>query len=105
LEGQENQGGSTDVGDVSWNVPTLHVSIATAPAGIPWHAWPVVAAGGMSIGHKGMVLAAKTLATTMADLIEDAAARQAVVAEFREKTKGLTYKPYIPDGPPPLPAN
>jgi aminobenzoyl-glutamate utilization protein B len=105
LEGQENQGGSTDVGDVSWNVPTLHVSIATAPAGVPWHAWPVVAAGGMSIGHKGMVLAAKTLATTMADLFEDAAAREAVVAEFREKTKGFTYKAYIPDSPPPLPTN
>ncbi|HEX9188706.1 MAG TPA: amidohydrolase, partial [Vicinamibacteria bacterium] len=57
LEGQEREGGSTDVGDVSWNVPTLHVSVATAPRGVPWHAWPVVAAGGTSIGHKGMVLA------------------------------------------------
>jgi aminobenzoyl-glutamate utilization protein B len=105
LEGQENQGGSTDVGDVSWNVPTLHVSVATAPAGVPWHAWPVVAAGGMSIGHKGMTLAAKTLATTMADLFDDVAAREAVIAEFREKTKGFTYKAYIPDGPPPVPTN
>ncbi len=105
LEGQENQGGSTDVGDVSWNVPTLHVSIATAPAGVPWHAWPVVAAGGMSIGHKGMTLAAKTLAATMADLFDDAAAREAVIAEFREKTKGFIYKAYVPEGPPPLPTN
>ena len=105
LEGQENQGGSTDVGDVSWNVPTLHVSIATAPAGVPWHAWPVVAAGGMSIGHKGMALATKTLATTMADLFDDATAREAVIAEFRETTKGFTYKAYIPGGPPPLPTN
>jgi aminobenzoyl-glutamate utilization protein B len=105
LEGQENQGGSTDVGDVSWNVATLHVSIATAPAGVPWHAWPVVAAGGMSIGHKGMVHAAKTLATTMADLFDDAAAREGVVSEFREKTKDFTYKAYIPDSPPPLPTN
>ena len=105
LEGQQNEGGSTDVGDVSWNVPTLHVSVATAPAGVPWHAWPVVAAGGMSIGHKGMVLAAQTLATTMVDLFDDTAAREAVQAEFREKTRGFTYKPYVPDGPPPLPAN
>lgn len=103
LEGQESSGGSTDVGDVSWNVPTLHLSIATAPAGVPWHAWPVVAAGGMSIGHKGLELAAKTLAATMFDLFDDAAAREAVQAEFREKTKGFTYKPYVPDGPPPLP--
>jgi aminobenzoyl-glutamate utilization protein B len=103
LLGQEQQGGSTDVGDVSWNLPTLHVSVATAPKDVPWHAWPVVAASGMSIGHKGLVLAAKTLAATMVDLFEDPAARGAVRKEFEEKTKGVVYKPYIPDGPPPLP--
>jgi aminobenzoyl-glutamate utilization protein B len=103
LEGQEQEGGSTDVGDVSWTVPTLHVSVATAPRGVPWHAWPVVAAGGMSIGHKGMVLAAKTLAETMVDLFDDPAAREAVRAEFAKKTQGFVYKAYVPDGPPPLP--
>jgi aminobenzoyl-glutamate utilization protein B len=103
LEGQEQEGGSTDVGDVSWNVPTLHVSVTTAPRGVPWHAWPVVAAGGMSIGHKGMVLAAKTLAATMVDLLDDPAARDAVRTEFARKTQGLVYKPYVPDGPPPVP--
>ena len=70
---------------------------------MPWHAWPVVAAGGMSIGHKGMVLAAKTLAATMVDLFDDPAAREAVRAEFEKKTKGFVYKPYVPDGPPPVP--
>jgi aminobenzoyl-glutamate utilization protein B len=103
LEEQEQEGGSTDVGDVSWNVPTLHFSVTTAPAGVPWHAWPVVAAGGMSIGHKGLVLAAKTLAATAVDLLADAGAREAVQAEFRESTKGFVYRPYIPGGPPPLP--
>jgi aminobenzoyl-glutamate utilization protein B len=103
LEGQEPEGGSTDVGDVSWVVPTLHVSVATAPTGVPWHAWPVVAAGGMSIGHKGMVQAAKTLAATMVDLFADEAARAAVRAEFERKTRGVVYRPYVPDGPPPLP--
>jgi aminobenzoyl-glutamate utilization protein B len=95
-------GGSTDVGDVSWVVPTLHLSVTTAPESA-WHAWPVVACGGMSIGHKGMVYAAKTLATTMVDLFEDAKARAAIQAEFKEKTKGFVYKPYISDGPPPVP--
>ena len=95
-------GGSTDVGDVSWVVPTLHLSVTTAPEAA-WHAWPVVAAGGMSIGHKGMEYAAKTLAATMIDLFEDANARAAIQAEFKEKTKGFVYKPYISDGPPPLP--
>jgi aminobenzoyl-glutamate utilization protein B len=103
LEGQEKEGGSTDVGDVSWNVPTLHVSVATAPRGVPWHAWPVVAAGGTSIGHKGMMVAAKTLAATMVDLLDDPAARAAVRAEFDEKTRGFVYKPLVPDGPPPQP--
>jgi aminobenzoyl-glutamate utilization protein B len=103
LEGQEKEGGSTDVGDVSWNVPTLHVSVTTAPRGVPWHAWPVVAAGGMSIGHKGMMMAAKTLAATMVDLLDDPAARAAVRAEFERKTQGFVYRPFIPDGPPPVP--
>jgi aminobenzoyl-glutamate utilization protein B len=98
-------GGSTDVADVSWIVPTLHLSVTTAAEGAPWHAWPVVACGGMSIGHKGMLQAAKVLVATMVDLFEDAKTREAIQAEFKEKTKGKIYKAYIPDGPPPLPAN
>lgn len=100
---QEPAGGSTDVGDVSWVVPTLHLSVTTAPLGVPWHAWPVVAAGGMSIGHKGMIYAAKALAATMVDLFDDANTRAAIQAEFKEKTQGHVFKPYIPDGPPPVP--
>jgi aminobenzoyl-glutamate utilization protein B len=97
------EGGSTDVGDVSWLVPTLSMNATTAPVDAPWHAWPVVACGGMSIGHKGLVYAAKVLAATMVDLFEDAKTLQAIQAEFREKTKGVVYKPFIPDGPPPVP--
>ena len=103
LEGQEAEGGSTDVGDISWIVPTLHLSVTTAPQDTPWHAWPVVACGGMSIGHKGMVHAARTLAATMVDLFEEPQTREAIQAEFKEQTKGHVYKPYIPDGPPMLP--
>ncbi|MEW6125960.1 MAG: amidohydrolase [Acidobacteriota bacterium] len=97
------QGGSTDVADVSWIIPTLHFSATTAPYRAPWHAWPVVACGGMSIGHKGMVFAAKNLAATMVDLFEDADKREAIQAEFKERTRGQVYKGYIPDGPPPVP--
>jgi aminobenzoyl-glutamate utilization protein B len=96
-------GGSTDVADVSWIVPTLHFSAVTAPEAAPWHSWPVVACGGMSIGHKGMEQAAKALAATIVDLFEDAPTRAEIQAEFREKTRGHVYKPYIPDGPPPVP--
>jgi aminobenzoyl-glutamate utilization protein B len=94
-------GGSTDVGDVSYVVPTLHFYGATAPFGVPWHAWPVVASSGMSIGHKGMVAASKALAATAVDLFADADVRARLQAEFAEKTKGITYKWLIPDGPPP----
>jgi aminobenzoyl-glutamate utilization protein B len=98
------KGASSDVGDVSWNVPVLHFSTTTAPIGSPWHAWPVAASGGMSIGHKGLVFAAKTLAATMVDLFEKPEAREAIRKEFAESTRGIVYKGYIPDGPPPVPA-
>lgn len=99
----EPEGGSTDVADVSWAVPTLHLSVTTAPADAPWHAWPVVASGGMSIGHTGMIYAAKVLAATMVDLFENAEARAAIRAEFEESIHGKTYRGYLPDGPPPVP--
>lgn len=97
------EGGSTDVGDVSWNVPTIHISVTTAPVGAPWHGWPVVACGGMSIGHKGMVWASKALAATMIDLFRDPKLVEDVRAEFAKSTAGVTYKPYIPAGPPKVP--
>jgi aminobenzoyl-glutamate utilization protein B len=103
LEDQELEGGSTDVGDVSWIVPTLHVSIATSPSKAPWHAWPVVATGGMSIGHKGMLYAAKVLAATMVDLYEQPAQLKAVRGEFEKKKGDVKFDAYVPDGPPPLP--
>ncbi len=105
LEGQELEGGSTDVGDVSWVAPTLHVSVATSPLDAPWHAWPVVATGGMSIGHKGMLLAAKTLAATMVDLYQQPEALAAVRDEFASSKGDIVYRAYIPDGPPPIPAD
>lgn len=97
------EGGSTDVADISWNMPIIHLSVATAPAGAPWHGWSVVACGGMSIGHKGMIFAAKSLAATMIDLFADPANVKAVRDEFAKKSGGVTYKAYIPEGPPRLP--
>ena len=97
------EGGSTDVGDVSWKFPTIHISVTTAPRGAPWHGWPVVACGGMSIGHKGMMYASKALAATMIDLFETPQALAAVQRDFAEKTKGVDIREYIPAGPPELP--
>jgi aminobenzoyl-glutamate utilization protein B len=105
LDPQGITGGSTDVGDVSWRVPTLHFSVTTAPIGAPWHAWPVVATGGMSIGHNGMLYAAKVMAATMVDLYGDPAALAAVRQEFEERTRGIEYVNYLPEGPPELPVD
>lgn len=102
-EGLEPEGGSTDVGDVSWLVPTLHFSLTTAPYGVPWHAWPVVASSGHTIGQKGMMQAARVIATTAIDLFQDPKLRDAITAEFKTKTQGFVYKPYVPAGPPPVP--
>jgi aminobenzoyl-glutamate utilization protein B len=104
LEPGPPDGGSTDVADVSWNVPTLHLEVTTAAYEAPWHAWPVVATGGMSIGHRGMVYAAKVLAATMVDLYEKPEQRAAIREEFEEKTEGFEFKYYIPEGPPPVPS-
>jgi aminobenzoyl-glutamate utilization protein B len=103
LTRREPVGGSTDVADVSWVVPTLSLLVTTAAHEAPWHAWPVVATSGMSIGHKGMIHAAKALAASMVDLYENPAQRAAIVKEFEEQTQGSKYKFYIPEGPPPVP--
>jgi len=98
-------GGSSDVGDVSWIVPEIRLGVTTAPVDTPWHSWAVVACGGMSIGHKGLVYAAKALAMTMVDLYKDPALVDAIQAEFKEKKGDAVYKPILPEGPPPIPAS
>ena len=64
---------STDVGDVSWRVPTVQLGAATWVPGTPAHSWQAVAAGGTSIGTKGMIVAAKTMALTAAELFQSPA--------------------------------
>ena len=98
-------GGSTDVGDVSWVVPQISLVVATAPPATPWHSWAVVACGGMSIGHKGMITAAKSLGMTMVDLFEQPALRAAMREEFLSKKGDYEYQAMLPEGPPPTPEN
>ncbi len=96
-------GASSDVGDVSWLVPEIRLGVTTAPVDTPWHSWAVVACGGMSIGHKGLIYAAKALAMTMVDLYQDPALVSAVKQEFKERKGDAVYTPMLPDGPPPIP--
>ncbi|MEQ3654492.1 MAG: amidohydrolase [Dokdonia sp.] len=98
-------GGSTDVGDVSWNVPNINLGVTTAPKDTPWHSWAVVACGGMSIGHKGMTYASKAMAMTMLDLFENPKLVDAVKAEYKERKGDATYEAIVPAGPPPVNQN
>lgn len=98
-------GGSTDVGDVSWLVPEIRLGVTTAPIDTPWHSWAVVACGGMSIGHKGMVYAAKALGMTMVDLFENPELIEEMKKEFKERKGDSIYEAILPEGPAPTPEN
>lgn len=104
LDTKENPGGgSTDVGDVSWNVANINLGVTTAPKDTPWHSWAVVACGGMSIGHKGMLYSSKAMSMTMLDLFENPVLVNKVKAEYKERKGNEVYKAIIPEGPPPIP--
>ena len=86
--------GSTDVGDVSFTVPTVGMGSATWVPGTPAHSWQAVAAGGTDIGNKGMMVAAKTIALTAVDLFSDKKLITKAKEEFI-KNRGVDFK-YIP---------
>ena len=78
--------GSSDVGDVSWLTPTAQFDAVTWPSGCPGHSWQTVSAGKTSLAHKGVIYAAKVLAGSVADLMEDPAILAEARAEFNETT-------------------
>jgi len=95
--------GSTDVGDVSWNVPTAGLRTATFVPGTGLHSWQAVATGGMSIGHKGALLASKTLAASAIELIKNPDILSAAKAEFdTRRGPNFSYRALLGDRDPPL---
>jgi aminobenzoyl-glutamate utilization protein B len=90
------------MGDLSWVVPTVQLSGATWVPGTPAHSWQAVAAGGMSIGSKGMMVAAKTMALTAIELFANPAHLPKVRAEFQNRLGGFVYKSRVGDRKPPL---
>jgi aminobenzoyl-glutamate utilization protein B len=99
----EQRYGSTDVGDVSWVVPAAQVRTATFVPGTPGHSWQAVAAGGMSIGLKGMNVAAQTLARAATVLYRD----PAILGEARREFDALRgpdfkYRALLGERAPPL---
>ena len=96
-------GGSTDVGDVSWTVPTVGLRAATFAPGTPSHSWQAVACGGTTLGLKGMNIAAKTMAATMIDLFTKPEVIVAAKAELTRRRGGdFRYTALVGDRPPAL---
>ena len=96
--------GSTDVGTVSWVVPTVQMRGATYAIGTPGHSWQLVAQGKLPAAHKGMTHAAKVMASTAIDLFTDPALIAKAKADHKERLEGTPFVNPIPDDVmPPLP--
>lgn len=96
-------GGSTDVGDISWLVPTVGLGAATWVPGTSAHTWQAVAAGGMSIGQKGMLVAAKTMTLTAMDIFKEPAVVGKALQELNERRgDDFSYKALVGDRSAPL---
>ena len=94
---------STDVGDVSWVVPTASFLAATFAPGVGAHTWQAAACAGSSIGRKGMVVAARTLALAAVDLFENPAEVEAAKQAFQKRLAGRAWTTHIPkDAKPPI---
>ncbi|WP_150265472.1 M20 family metallopeptidase [Paenibacillus tepidiphilus] len=89
--------GSTDVGDVSWVVPTAQCMTACWALGTALHTWQVVAQGTRPIAHKGMLQAAKAIAGTAVEALENPEVIAKAKAEHKERLQGQSYVPLIPE--------
>ena len=90
--------GSTDVGDISWFVPTGGLRTACFPSGSPGHSWQNVASIGSTIGEKGTIYAAQILSVSALDLLEQPESLAAAKADFQERMKDRKYTSLIPKG-------
>ncbi len=89
---------STDIGDISWKVPTGGFTVATYTYGAPGHSWQIVACGAGPIGEKGMVVAAKVMALSAFDLLTEPEELSAARADFERQRKGTTFTSLLPKG-------
>jgi aminobenzoyl-glutamate utilization protein B len=88
--------GSTDVGDASFVAPTVQMTVACFPTGTSAHSWQWVSFGKSSAAHKGLVYAAKVMAMTGLDAIDDPNIVKKARDEFNERTGGAAYSCAIP---------
>ena len=95
--------GSTDVGDVSWVSPTGQIFTTCWALGTPGHSWQIVAQGKMGIGQRGMLYAAKVMAMSALEFMQNEKIRDQAKEEFRQKRAAAKYISPIPPGTkPPL---
>ena len=92
--------GSTDVGDVSWQTPAAQVHCVTFPFGAAGHSWQNVSCGGTSLGHKGLINAAKIIACAAIELMNDPETLQKARDEFARRTRSGYVCPIEPDAVP-----
>ena len=90
--------GSTDVGEISWRVPTGGLRVASWTYGAPAHSWHVVACTGSSIGEKGMLLAARALAFTAIDLVTQPDELQKAREDFQKRRGTEEFRSLLPKG-------
>ena len=90
--------GSTDVGDVSWILPTAQLCVACNVFGTPGHSWQTVVQSATPFGHKGMLTAGKVMARTIIDLMERPALVAEAQAELQDSLAGSRYVCPIPAG-------
>ena len=98
----EGNSGSTDVGDVSYALPTVGLRGATWVPGTAAHSWQAVAAGGTEIGTKGMLVASKTMALTAIDLMSNPVLLAKAMEEFIKSKGDYKYKALLGDIKPAL---
>ena len=89
-------GGSTDVAEVSWITPTVEATCACFPKDVPGHSWGVVAASGCTLGERGMLTAAKVMALTALEFLQNPALLESMRREFLQQTKGIPYRSLLP---------
>ena len=85
------------MGDVSWAVPTVQARVATCAIGTPFHTWQTVAQGKAPAAHKGMIYAAKVMAATAKQAIQNPALIAAAQAEHRTHLEKTPYVCPLPD--------
>lgn len=94
---REPIGGSTDLGDVSWIVPTVQVHSPTCAIGTQLHSWQMVAQGQSAMAHKGMIRASEVMALTGMRAFEDSALRSRAAGALADAVGPAGYKSALPD--------